>query len=166
MKNKKMKVKVTKIEAKSLEELLQQFKQLVCNNDCEYSTPVTEEAHPTPDVDIDYFINQIAIKKGWKPMRVAGWLDSIAETSPAAAFSIVAREIAVFLDKKYEDHIENSDKIYVISTFDGRIHEACKKYIKNYRNFAAFRTIEDAKFACNLLRESLKDMFANNAKGE
>ena len=76
-----------------------------------------------------------------------------------AAVNIVLREIACILDEKYPDHINKSDKIYIISTFDGRIHEVSKAYIKNYRNFAAFRTIEDAKIACNIVRDQLKDMF-------
>lgn len=122
--------------------------------------PITEpETH-----DIGFFIQRIADKKGWKFEKTAGWLESIAEVSPIAAFNIVAREIAVFLDQKYEDHIENSEKIYIISTFDGVIHEACKKHIKNYRNFAAFRTIEDAKYCCNVMRDQLKGMFKSHAK--
>lgn len=117
-----------------------------------------------PNVDLGYYIEKIADRKGWTPQKVNGWLGSIENESPIAAFNIVAREIAIDLDKKYEDHIENSEKIYVISPLDGRIHEVCKAHIKNYRNFAAFRTIEDARFACTLLREKLKGMFKTNAK--
>ena len=63
------------------------------------------------------------------------------------------------MDKKYEDHIENSPEIYVISLLDGRITKANKAHIKNYRNFAAFRTIGDAKIACNIVKELLKELF-------
>lgn len=119
---------------------------------------------PISDVFLNYYIEKIADRKGWKVEKVNGWLGSIEEESPVAAFNIVAKEIAIDLDKKYEDHIENSEKIYIISTFDGRIHEACKAHIKNYRNFAAFRTIDDAKFACAILRDKLKGMFKANAK--
>ena len=83
-------------------------------------------------------------------------MDSIL---PAAAFSMVLREIAVELDKKYEDHIENSPEIYVISMLDGRITKANKAHIKNYRNFSAFRTIEDARIACRIVKPILKEMF-------
>lgn len=78
---------------------------------------------------------------------------------PAAAFAIVLREIAIELDKKYEDHISNSPEIYSISLVDGRITKLYKSRIRSYKNFAAFRTIDDAKFACKVLREVLKDMF-------
>ena len=127
------------------------------------SCDCTKPQNETPN--LSFFVQKIAEKKGWKYERANGWLAGIAEISPVAAFNIVLREIAVYLDQKYEDHIENSENIFIISTFDGRIHQVCKKHIKNYRNFAAFRTIEDAKFACNLMRDHLKGMF-KNAKGK
>ena len=46
--------------------------------------------------------------------------------------------------------------------FDGRITKANKAHIKNYRNFAAFRTVEDAKTACSIVRDILKELFKNN----
>jgi hypothetical protein len=115
-------------------------------------------------VSVELALMNIAAKKGWKVERVNRWLYEIATVSPIAAFNIVARELAVELDKKYEDHIEKSDKIFVISPYDGVIHEVCKKYIKNYRNFPAFRSVEDAKVVCTLLRGQLKGMFSNARK--
>lgn len=156
-----MEVKV--IKANSFEEAMQIMASMVCS-DCKCANKVPTVKAVEEPVTLNYFIEEIAKKKGWKPERAAGWLNGIAELSPIAAFNIVVREVAVWLDKKYEDHIENSEKIYIISPFDGVIHEVCKKYIKNYRNFAAFRTIEDARFACNLLREQLRGMFTRNAK--
>lgn len=155
-----MRVKVT--EPGSINDLSELFE--ILGFTVVYNEPNVSDKSET--VSISYFINELAKKKGWKPEKVAGYLDSIIELSPVAAFNIMLREVAVWLDKKYEDHIENSEKIYVISFLDGRIHEVCKAHIKNYRNFAAFRTIEDAKFACNLLRESLKVMFKSNAKSK
>lgn len=119
-----------------------------------------------PTKDLKYYINKIAEKKGWSIERAWGWLCGIERLSPIAAFNIIAREIAVDLDNKYEDHIENSEKIYAISPLDGRIHEICKGHIKNYRNFAAFRNTEDAKYACAILRDQLKEMFKVNEKGK
>lgn len=112
-----------------------------------------------PVTTVSQVIKRIAERLGWKPQRAESYLNTLATIMPMAAFSIVAREIAIMLDAKYPDHINKSKKIYCISSLDGRIHELCKKHIKNYRNFAAFRTLEDAKIACNILRELLKDMF-------
>ena len=110
-------------------------------------------------MDINFYIEKIAARLGWKPEKVYNYLNNVDSILPAAAFSMVLREIAVELDKKYEDHIENSPEIYVISMLDGRITKANKAHIKNYRNFAAFRTIEDARIACRIVKPILKEMF-------
>lgn len=113
-------------------------------------------------MELEYYIQKIADKLGWKIEKVYNYLNSVDTILPAAAFSMVLREIAVELDKKYEDHIEKSPEIYVISMLDGRIIKANKAHIKNYRNFAAFRSVSDAKIACSIVRDILKEMFKNN----
>lgn len=113
-------------------------------------------------MELEYYIQKIANKLNWKVEKVYNYLNNVDTILPAAAFSMVLREIAIELDKKYEDHIEKSSEIYVISLFDGRITKANKAHIRNYRNFAAFRTIEDAKIACTITRDILKEMFKNN----
>lgn len=110
-------------------------------------------------MDLEFYVQKIAEKLGWKIEKVYNYLNSVDTILPAAAFSMVLREVAIELDKKYEDHIEKSPEIYVISMFDGRIAKANKAHIKNYRNFAAFRSIEDAKIACRITRDILKEMF-------
>lgn len=112
-----------------------------------------------PPKDLQYYIKNISTRLGWKYYEVESCLTMLNAINPAALFSIMLREIAVELDKKYEDHISNSLEIYIVSLLDGRITKANKATIKNYKNFAAFRTIEDAKWACGLLRHSLKNMF-------
>lgn len=113
-------------------------------------------------MELEYYIQKIAEKLGWKIEKVYNYLNSVDTILPAAAFSIVLREVAVELDKKYEDHIEKSPEIYVVSMLDGRITKADKAHIKNYRNFAAFRTVSDAKIACSIVRDILKELFKNN----
>lgn len=121
--------------------------------------PCSQGAKGEIPMDINFYIEKIAARLGWKPEKVYNYLNSVDSILPAAAFSMVLREIAIELDKKYEDHIENSPEIYVISMANGRITKANKAHIKNYRNFAAFRTIEDAKIACRIVRDVLKEMF-------
>lgn len=122
---------------------------------------VDTKAEDTPAHNLDYYIGKIANRLGWKSEKVYNYLNGIDSLLPAAAFSIILREIAIDLDKKYEDHIENSPEIYVINMFDGRITKANKATIKNYRNFAAFRSVSDAKIACSIVRDILKEMFKN-----
>ena len=113
-------------------------------------------------MELDYYIEKIANKLNWKVEKVYNYLNNVDTILPAAAFSMVLREIAIELDKKYENHIDKSPEIYVISLFDGRITKANKAHIRNYRNFAAFRTIEDAKIACTITRDILKEMFKSD----
>lgn len=110
-------------------------------------------------MDIAYYVHKIAKRLGWHPNKVANHLNAIDTIYPSAAFNVIMREIATELDLKYADHIYNSPKIYVVSSLDGRITEANKAHIRNYKNFAAFRSIEDAKIACRITRDILKEMF-------
>lgn len=118
---------------------------------------------PVP-MHVDYYIVNLAKKVGWKPVKMVGYLQSLWNINPCAAFSVLLREVAIELDKRYEDHISNCQRVFIISSMDGRIHKAYKADIKNFRNFAAFRTEEDAKIACRILREDLKEMFKSDRK--
>ena len=115
------------------------------------------EAH----MDLHYYVEKLAKKLNWKVEKVYNYLNTIDSVYPAAAFSMVLREVAIELDKKYEDHIEKSPEIYVISMLDGKITKANKAHIKNYRNFAAFRSVNDAKIACSIVKDILKELFKN-----
>lgn len=110
-------------------------------------------------MELHYYIEKIAKRLNWKVEKVYNYLDNVDTILPAAAFSMILREIAIELDKKYVDHICNNPEIYVVSMFDGRITKANKANIKNYRNFAAFRSIEDARIACRITKDILKEMF-------
>lgn len=113
---------------------------------------------------VGYYIASLAKKAGWKPEKMAGYLQNLWNVNPSAAFSILLREVAIELDKKYEDHINNCEELFIISLMDGRIHKVPRAYIKNFRNFAAFRTEEDARIACRILRDDLKEMFKSGRK--
>lgn len=110
-------------------------------------------------MELEYYVQKIAERLGWKIGKAYNYLNNVDTILPVAAFSMVLREVAIELDRKYEDHIEKSPEIYVISVLDGRITKANKAHIRNYRNFAAFRTIEDARIACRITRDILKEMF-------
>lgn len=115
-------------------------------------------------LSLDFYVGKLAERKGWKFEKMSNFLNNLAEINLGAAFQVVLREVAIELDKKYEDHIEKSEEIYCVSLTNGYIFKADKKFIKNFRNFAAFRTIDDAKHACKITRELLKDMFKSGGK--
>lgn len=158
-----MKVKV--LNVRDFEDLIQILTSMSHELKCENRVSDGEKGNVQSTEHLDYFLGKIADKKGWSVEKTVDWINSINEICPIAAFNIIVREIAIYLDKKYKDHIEKSENTYVISPLDGRIHSVAKKHIKNYRNFAAFRSIEDAKFACKILRDPLKHMF-RSAKGK
>lgn len=112
-------------------------------------------------LNMDFYIDKIAEKLGCRIEEAFDYINSIDQISPSAALSIVLKEIAIELDKKYPDHIENSPEIYAISMFSGKIIRINKSHIKNYKNFAAFRSIEDAKIACKIVKHVLKNLFKN-----
>lgn len=106
-------------------------------------------------------ISSLVEKTGWREEKLSNILYTLEKINPWAVTQTVLREIAIELDKKYEDHINKSEHIYAVSSQDGRIHEINKAHIKNYRAFPAFRTVEDAKIACSLVRDNLKAIFSN-----
>lgn len=104
--------------------------------------------------EIGYYISIFAQNHGFKcPARALSYLQKLNEIYPSAASSVILRTIAVEFDKKYLGHIEDSEHIFVISTINGKIIEADKSKIKNYKNFSAFRSIKDAKDACYLMSQ-------------
>lgn len=115
-------------------------------------------------LSLGFYVGKLAERKGWKVEKMSNFLNNLAEINLGAAFQVVLREVAIELDKKYADHIEKSEEIYCVSLTNGHIFKADKKFIKNFRNFAAFRTIDDAKLACKITRELLKDMFKSGKR--
>ena len=133
-------------------EYLEQFKQLfesmgihLCYEDF-FETSSKNEIE-----DINYYINLLAIKHNWKKDKMDGFLGKVYTINPGAAISIMLKEIAIELDKKYLDHIRFSPEIYVFSTTHGKIVQLDKDSIKTFKFFAAFRTKEDAEFAIKVI---------------
>ena len=125
----------------------------------EIEKPKNESKKTFVNLDLNTVVDKICKATTWKPLKAANILDKITDVNPAVILSLGLKIIAVELDKKYKDHISNSPEIFVFSLFDGKIHKADKSKIKNYRNFAAFRTLEDAQFACNIFSDQINEMF-------
>lgn len=110
-------------------------------------------------------IEHLAARINWKPENLLKYLENLVSINEAAVFSILLREVAIMLDKKYPDHIERSKEIYVIDMTDGEIHKIKELHkVKNFRNFAAFRTIEDALCAKHILKDFMKELFKRGGK--
>ena len=126
---------------------------------------VEKNASSVP-LSLQYYEERVAERFCGVPKELIHKLITILySTYPQVALNMLLREIAIEIDKKYPDHIEKSDKTYTVSMVNGRITEVPKGTIKNFRHFAAFRTIEDAKLGCKIVRALLKDMFSIKKNG-
>lgn len=117
------------------------------------------EVNDDSGITVQSAVKHLAERIGWKVNNLEKYFDNLYKIHPAAIFSVILKEVAIMLDEKYSDHINNSKEIYIISALNGCITKVDKAHIKNYRNFAAFRSIEDAKIACRIVRDILKEMF-------
>lgn len=104
-------------------------------------------------------LDHIIEKTGWNEKKLANILGALYEVNPWATTQFILMEIAHILDTQYTDHINNSEHIFAVSPQDGRIHELNKATIRSYKAFPAFRSVEDAKIAYSLIKDSLKSIF-------
>ena len=111
--------------------------------------------------DINYYIKLLADKHNWKEGKMNGFLGKVYEINPGAAISIMLKEIAIELDKKYPDHIRFSPEIYIFSANRGKIVKLDKTNIKTFKFFAAFRTKEDAEFAIKVIDGLISKKYFN-----
>ena len=121
---------------------------------------VTEGSDSDIDITIEGAVQHLANRIGWNKENLERYFNNLYKISPAAVFEIVLKEVAILLDKKYPNHISNSKEIWVINKVNGEIQKLKDmSKIKSFQHFAAFRTIEDAKIACRITRDILKEMF-------
>lgn len=125
-----------------------------------------EPVHPSvDDIAFETVIMSIAKRLKWKVGNVFKYLDNLACINEGAVLSILLREVAVILDRQYPDHIENSERIYTIDMAKGEIVEVKDIHkIKNFRNFAAFRTIRDAITAKKVLKDFMLPAFSKGGR--
>lgn len=117
------------------------------------------EAHLKETLGEDYYIFNLADKKGWEPKKMVRYIENLTKFNPAAAASVLLREIAIDFDDAHEGHIEDSEEIWTISMLNGKVEQVDKSKVKNYRNFPAFRSEREAKEAHAILSKRLRKMF-------
>lgn len=87
------------------------------------------------------------------------FLHTLLVTNTYVFISLMMKAIAVLLDQKYPDHIRNCEKGYVFNLGVGHIVEMNVSVIPYIQAVAVFRTLEDAKLACKILRPVLKETY-------
>lgn len=115
-------------------------------------------------VDLMFYVNLLAQNKDWTLGKTVEFLNEVSSVHPNATFDILQMVIAKYLDEQYPDHIKNSPRIFGITSSNGKVVEVYKEDIANFRNFAAFRSPEDAGIACRILRDIKRYLFKKSGK--
>ena len=107
--------------------------------------------------------NYIGNKLSLTIEEVIDYMASLYKICPIAVLNIYLKRISYKLNKKYDKTpIRNLSKIYIISTYNGKVSSVCPKNIKNLKHFAWFRNEEDAEFARKCVIELITDMFGKD----
>lgn len=76
----------------------------------------------------------------------------LCEKYPSLAFQMLLKEIALYMEQNDGEPLSSYDKVYAISTINGKIVEIPKEKIHNYSTFAAFSSRENAEKAKKILK--------------
>lgn len=109
--------------------------------------------------DFDYYVAKLAKKLNITLEDCGKMLNCLVQYAPATVFSLLAKQIALELDAKYEGHIGKSKELFAIELPTGYIFPI--KINENYhlKNIALFRSVDDALFAINVLKPVYMRMF-------
>ena len=107
--------------------------------------------------------NYIGNKLSLTIEEVIDYMANMYKVCPIAVLNIYLKRISHKLNKKYDKTpIRNLSKIYIISTYNGKVSSVCPKDIKNLKHFAWFRSKEDAEFARKCVIGLITDMFGKD----
>lgn len=120
-----------------------------------------EEPKKESKIEVIDVIDHLAKRMKWKIDNVCKYLDTINSIYPAACFSILLREVALMLDSKYPDNIKNCKEIWTISSVTGKFILLDTETKKHFKNFAAFRSLDDAKKAVSILKNEMNELFGS-----
>ena len=121
---------------------------------------VAEGSDSDIDITIEGAVQHLANRIGWSRENLERYFNNLYKISPAAVFEIVLKEVAILLDEKYPDHINNSEEIWTINKVNGeaqKLKDLSK--IKSFQHFAAFRSLEDALVAKKVMAPVLEDLY-------
>lgn len=105
-----------------------------------------------------YYVHKLADKLKIPVDQCYKTIEAIRKYSPITVFSMLLKQIALELDKKYKDHIRDVEETYVISVTTGNIIKIYTKGCR-YNNVALFRSVEDARFAVKVLSGLYNECF-------
>lgn len=135
------------------------------NNNPTEATPVTTEKKEKKKKlkkvpkQLATYVRILGQKHHLSFKAMSNFLREVWEVSKTATYNMLAKQIAITIDKvKYEDHISSSKQLFVINLYNGEVFEV-KAGIRNLELIPVFRTKEDAELAREILKPLLDEMF-------
>lgn len=109
-------------------------------------------------MNLEFYVSKLEKQLG----QESGFLTMLQKATwriaPASVSDLLLMFIAKYLDEQYPDHIRESKELFGVDV-DGRIVRLNPKGIKTFRTFAAFRSLDDARIACRILKPLSKKIF-------
>ena len=109
-------------------------------------------------MNLEFYVSKLEKQLG----QESGFLTMLQKATwriaPASVSDLLLMFIAKFLDEQYPDHIRESKELFGIDVA-GRIVRLDPIRIKTFRTFAAFRSLDDARIACRILKPLSKKIF-------
>lgn len=102
--------------------------------------------------NFDYYVAKLAKKLNISLEECETMLNCLMSYAPSSVFSLLAKQVALELDSKYDDHIGKSKELFGIELSTGNIipiKVTANSYLKN---ITLFRSAKDALFAINVLK--------------
>lgn len=102
------------------------------------------------EITLKNVITSLAIKLNTDIESTTDLLEDLSKVNPAVVFSLLLKELAITLDKKYEGHITKCSDLYFVRSSDGCVDNLWGRY--NSDTIALFRNYADARLAINILK--------------
>lgn len=120
---------------------------------------LTNQYTPKIHTDFDYYVAKLAKKLNISLEDCGTMLNCLMTYAPATVFSLLAKQIALELDAKYEGHIGKSKELFAVELITGHVIPIKITERSYLKNIALFRSIDDALFAINVLKPVYMRMF-------
>lgn len=108
-------------------------------------------------INIDYIIDRLAIKKGWSFEAMCDFLHNLRKINMATFCSLILKEIAIYLDSKYDNNIKEINQGWYISLVDGL--PGFMKLQYEPKGFAVFRTLKDTLAAWYTICDDIIELY-------
>lgn len=109
-------------------------------------------------MNLEFYVSELEKQLGQEPGFLAMLQKATWHIAPAVVSDFLLMFIAKYLDEQYPDHIRESKELFGVDV-DGRIVRLNPKGIKTFHTFAAFRSLDDARIACRILKPLKKKIF-------